>query len=196
MAFWIPKGTSVNASSASGADFVVVELPWTLTDVDQPFGHESSPLLCQMMRYLWLAESDAHASMPVHPVIEALDKLLPVWTNGAHALGLPLPSDPSLREALQWMHDRLEQPVGPVAGAAQVGLSVRSFQRRCQKELGMTPITWLQRARIMRSCELLMNLNHSVAKVAVACGYRSQASFGRVFKTHMGVTPAIWRHQG
>jgi transcriptional regulator GlxA family with amidase domain len=41
-----------------------------------------------------------------------------------------------------------------------------------------------------------MNLNHSVAKIAIACGYRSQASFGRVFKTHMGVTPAIWRHQG
>ena len=128
-------------------------------------------------------------------MVQALHNLLPVWTRGEHA-EVALARDGQLREALQWMHGRLEQPVGPAAGAAHVGLSVRSFQRRCQKELGMTPITWLQRARIIRSCELLMDPSRSVADVAVVCGYRSQASFGRVFKAHMGVTPAIWRHRG
>jgi len=195
MALWCPKGVSVSATSMSGAEVLVVSLPWVLEDVRRPFGHECSPLLSQMMLYLWSARRDERASMPIHPVVEALHNLLPVWTRGAHSMGLPLPTDGLLREALQWMHDRLDQPVGPAAGAAHVGLSVRSFQRRCQKELGMTPITWLQRARIMRSCELLMDPDQSVASVAIACGYRSQASFGRVFKTHMAVTPAIWRHR-
>ena len=195
MALWCPQGVSVTAASMCGAELVTVALPWVLEDEERPFAHECSPLLCQMMRYLWSAQSEKRASMPMHPIVQALQNLLPVWTRGEHSMRLPLPTDDQLGEALHWMHERLGQSVGPAASAAHVGLSVRSFQRRCQKELGMTPITWLQRARIMRSCELLMDLNQSVASVAVACGYRSQASFGRVFKTHMGVTPAIWRHR-
>ena len=30
----------------------MVALPWVLEDVAQPFGHDYSPLLGQMMRYL------------------------------------------------------------------------------------------------------------------------------------------------
>ena len=194
-ALWLPPNTSVQAVAIRTTDLVSLVLPWMFQDHHEPFGHQCSPLLRQMMRYLWTAQTGQDSKAPIRPVMQALCELLPEWVDSNYPMALPMPRDPALRSALDWMSEHMDAHTGAAAAARHVGLSVRSFQRRCQRELGMSPITWLQRARILRACELMSQDNQSIAAVAAACGYGSQASFGRVFKAHMGATPANWRHQ-
>jgi AraC-like DNA-binding protein len=123
----------------------------------------------------------------------ALAGLLSGWLEDEVEVDLPTARSPELRRGLDWLLDRLPHPVGPADAALHSGLSLRTFQRRCREELGLTPTDWLQRARVLRALELLTIQRLTVGEIAIKCGYQSQASFGRVFKEHIGQTPLGWR---
>lgn len=154
---------------------------------------EAPPLLREM------AQEAARwgRSPPTNRLTEAffttLVNLLPEWRQDHAGVELPTARSPELRRGLDWLLDRLPHPVGPADAAKQAGLSLRTFQRRCQEEIGLTPTDWLQRARVLRALELLTQPHLNVGEIALLCGYQSQASFGRVFKEHLQLTPLEWR---
>jgi AraC-like DNA-binding protein len=153
------------------------------------------PLLREMMRQLVVWTRN-----PAPPELErafhvALYGLVGRWLHHRDELTLQHATSPPLRKGLDWLLQRLNRPVGPVDAARQAGLSLRTFQRRCQEELAMAPSSWLQRARVLRGIELLDDDDLTVLEVAIRCGYQSQASYSRVFKEHLGLTPVTWRER-
>ncbi len=154
---------------------------------------DANPLLREMV-----AESVSWGMFPedgplTDSFFTALAGLLGGWLEDEVEVDLPTARSPELRRGLDWLLDRLPHPVGPADAARHSGLSLRTFQRRCREELSLTPTDWLQRARVIRALELLTNNRLTVGEIAIKCGYQSQASFGRVFKEHIGLTPLAWR---
>jgi AraC family transcriptional activator of mtrCDE len=72
-------------------------------------------------------------------------------------------------------------------------MSRATFQRTFIRETGETPGAFLMRARLMAAAELLRTSDAIVAEVSRRVGYRSESSFSRAFRTHVGSTPAKFR---
>jgi AraC-like DNA-binding protein len=153
----------------------------------------AAPLLREMTRHAVQWGESPPRTEAADAFFTALGGLVGRWRKRVDDVTLPHADSPALRAGLGWLFGRLAHPVGPVDAAVHANLSLRTFQRRCRAELGVSPSAWLQRARVLQGLELLDDDRLSVAEVALRCGYQSQASFGRVFKDHLGVTPVAWR---
>ena len=72
--------------------------------------------------------------------------------------------------------------------ANQIGIGVRTLERRFEAELRSTPKDWIRHERITASLPLLAAglLNKEVAD---RLGYTRSANFGRDFKRVLGCTP-------
>jgi AraC family transcriptional activator of mtrCDE len=65
--------------------------------------------------------------------------------------------------------------------------------RHFQEKLGRSANDLLTDIRMTLAVNQLRNPSVSIAAVAEAVGYHSEAAFQRVFKRRMGMTPAQWR---
>ncbi|APA69523.1 AraC family transcriptional regulator [Janthinobacterium sp. 1_2014MBL_MicDiv] len=102
--------------------------------------------------------------------------------------GLPLPTDPRLLRVARAVLDDLADERGVAALAAWAGVSPRTLARRFQAETGFAPAAWRQRARILRTLELLA-AGQPVTTIALDLGYDNVSAFIAMFKRVMGVTP-------
>lgn len=93
-----------------------------------------------------------------------------------------------------------EMLVANIVGEASVteiatafDLSPSQFIRMFRASTGMTPHRWLVEQRILKACDLLLDPNNSLDKIAAWCGFSDQSHFTRVFSAHRGVPPGKWR---
>ena len=78
-----------------------------------------------------------------------------------------------------------------VAFAANV--SPRTLFRRFQKLTNMTPLDFVQEARIERAKQLLSRTSDSVDAITPRCGYDDVSSFRKLFRKRVGLTPGEYR---
>jgi AraC-like DNA-binding protein len=76
--------------------------------------------------------------------------------------------------------------------ASYAGMNRSAFCSFFKKQTGTTFITWLNRYRIERACEMLSYGDVRVGEVAAACGFESLPHFSRVFRSIKGVPPTGW----
>jgi AraC family transcriptional regulator len=78
--------------------------------------------------------------------------------------------------------------------AARLKLSVGFFTRALRAAIGRTPHDYLMDRRVSRA-RLLLPTARSLADIASACGFSSQAHMTTVFRRRLGVTPAPLRRR-
>lgn len=101
---------------------------------------------------------------------------------------------PSKRAHLnQYIERHLSTDLGVIDMAEQVGYSPDHFIRLFRQEYGVTPHRYLLRRRIQHAQALLRDPRSTIAGVALACGFSSQAHFTVTFKRQTGVTPGEYR---
>jgi transcriptional regulator GlxA family with amidase domain len=77
--------------------------------------------------------------------------------------------------------------------AARSGLSPRHFARLFRSEIGITPVAWVEAARVAAARRMLENGRDAPKQVAVRCGFANADTLRRAFVRHVGVTPAEYR---
>lgn len=103
--------------------------------------------------------------------------------------------DPAIGRALAVLHARPHEPWTLERLAREAALSRSVFAERFAHFVGQPPIQYLTRWRIQRAARLLADGRETVAAVAHAVGYASEAAFSRAFKKAVGVSPAAWRRR-
>jgi len=105
-------------------------------------------------------------------------------------------TDPRLGRALAWFHraPELQWRLNELAAAAGVSRSV--FSEQFQKIVGMAPIRYVAHWRMLIAAIRLQSSSASVAQVAAALGYQTEAAFRRAFRRHHGVGPGAVRRDG
>lgn len=78
--------------------------------------------------------------------------------------------------------------------ASWAAVSSRTLSRRFVSETGFNFTAWRQRARLMRSLEMLA-AGTPVTAVALDLGYSTASSFINLFKRMFGETPAVYRQR-
>jgi AraC family transcriptional regulator, alkane utilization regulator len=95
--------------------------------------------------------------------------------------------------ALSRLHAQPAHPWTVDELAGNVGLSRSALAQRFSDLLGQPPIQYLAQWRLRLAARLLRSGRKSLAEVADAVGYDSEAAFSRAFKREFGLPPASWR---
>lgn len=105
-------------------------------------------------------------------------------------------ADPAVGRALACMHRQPEQPWTLKELARRAATSRSVLDDRFRVLLGQAPMTYLTAWRLQLASRQLRTTRATMAEVADAIGYGSEASFSRAFKRHAGVSPSEWRSAG
>jgi transcriptional regulator GlxA family with amidase domain len=94
-----------------------------------------------------------------------------------------------------WIGRRLADPYDLQTLAAAFHVSPRTLLRRFKGDMGLTPLGWLQQARVNKAALLLESGRLSLAQVTERVGYADVATFSALFKRLMQCTPAEYRRR-
>ncbi|WP_193367084.1 AraC family transcriptional regulator [Pelagibius marinus] len=102
-------------------------------------------------------------------------------------------ADPQLSKALAAMHREAARDwtVGELARLA--GMSRARFAAAFARRVGLAPIAYLTRWRLMKARRLLRESGLSTQEIAARCGYASLPSFTRRYKAAFGIGPGAYR---
>ena len=134
-------------------------------------------------------------------VVAKLSEVLFVETLRRYILGLPPGEtgwlagarDPLIGQALALLHKEPAHPWTISDLAKRVGLSRTRLAERFRHFLGESPMAYLAQWRLKLGAEMLVSTENSIAEVAAAVGYGSEAAFNRAFKRQFDCPPAHFR---
>jgi len=107
------------------------------------------------------------------------------WLAGAR--------DPIIGQALALLHKEPAEDWTILDLAKRVGLSRTRLAERFRHFLGESPMAYLAQWRLKLGAEMLQSTESSIAEVAAAVGYGSEAAFNRAFKRQFECPPAHFR---
>ena len=121
---------------------------------------------------------------------------LRAWSRDAAAPSgwLTAALDPVLGQVLSAVHQNLARPWSVAELAQMANLSRTAFAERFTRLLGCPPAGYLIDRRLDRAAQLLRADTASVAAIAAAVGYTSEAGFSRAFSRRFGAPPLRWRN--
>lgn len=100
-----------------------------------------------------------------------------------------------LRRVKEFIHTQIEDELTLSDMAQSVGLSTAHFSEMFRKSTGETPHQFVLRCRTERAKEILRKAELRVLDVAVACGFKTQQHFARVFRQLCGASPTEYRKE-
>lgn len=103
--------------------------------------------------------------------------------------------DVAILNVQHWLQATGAKQAGLARLAEQAGLEERTFLRRFQKATGLTSTDYAQRVRIGRARERLQFGTLSVDAIAWEVGYADPATFRKVFRRIVGLTPSVYRQR-
>lgn len=104
-------------------------------------------------------------------------------------------ADPVVGRALSCVHGQPARAWTLQELAKQAKTSRSVLDDRFRQLLGRAPMSYLTAWRLQLAARRLRTTTESVAEVADAVGYGSEASFSRAFKRHAGVSPSHFRNR-
>lgn len=124
----------------------------------------------------------------VEAVREYIEHLPPGATDWLSAL-----RDPPLARALSAVHGRPAHPWTTEQLAEEALLSRSAFAERFARTLGVPPMTYLTRWRMLVAAQRLRESHASIGQIAAEVGYESESTFTRAYTREMGITPGAYR---
>jgi AraC family transcriptional regulator, arabinose operon regulatory protein len=99
-----------------------------------------------------------------------------------------------LNPVLSYIDDHFAEPMTLNALSVQLGLSPQYTCHLFQKSFGLRPFEYINRFRLRRAKELLLQEPHiDVKDIAQAVGYEHTSYFIKLFKQQEGITPSAFR---
>lgn len=92
------------------------------------------------------------------------------------------------RQAIAFMQENLENPIGVAEVSRAVALTPTYFSTLFSQQVGCSPIDYLTELRLERARHYLTDTQMSVKEVGATLGY-SRSYFSRLFKRQIGCTP-------
>ena len=100
-----------------------------------------------------------------------------------------------LRRVKEFIDAKIQDELTLSDMAQSVGLSTAHFSEMFRRSTGETPHQFVLRYRIERAKEMLRAPETRIMDVALACGFKTQQHFARVFRWNCGFSPTEYRHQ-
>ena len=100
-----------------------------------------------------------------------------------------------IRDLQQWISDHLSEDLSVARLARRAAMSARNFARVFVRETGMTPATFVEKARIEAARRRLEESADTIDSIADACGFGTRESMRRAFMRALRVPPSAYRNR-
>jgi len=145
------------------------------------------------LKYLIRGEWDSRSQRGPHQDLDLVDvDTVPHHSARTYQGGL---APARLRRVSELVRTKLEDELTLDEMAESAGLSPGHFSQMFRQSTGRSPHQFVVRERIERAKEMLRAAEARVLDVAVACGFKTQQHFARVFRRMCGSTPTEYRRQ-
>ncbi|MEU7057184.1 helix-turn-helix domain-containing protein [Streptomyces sp. NPDC046197] len=123
--------------------------------------------------------------------------VVPPFRDGGQAqyIEQPVPEQGAASTAATraWVLERLGEPLTLADLAGHARMSLRTFARRFNDEVGLSPGRWLIQQRVARARHLLESSDLSVDQIAGQVGFATGASLRQHLHSAIGVSPQAYR---
>jgi len=103
--------------------------------------------------------------------------------------------DGVVNECQAWIAEHYEKPNPIAAMVRRSGLPPTTFARRFKRATGYRPMEYVHTLRVEEAKQMLETGGDAIDKVGREVGYEDPASFRRVFRRKVGLTPSIYRRR-
>lgn len=97
--------------------------------------------------------------------------------------------DPVVAKALRFIRGHARDILSVEDVVEATAISRRPLERHFRRAVGISIHKEIQRVRVERACQMLVETNWSLANIAERCGFSNAIHFGVAFKRQMRVTP-------
>lgn len=97
--------------------------------------------------------------------------------------------------AITFMEQHYERSISLRETAEFLHLHPSYLCRLFREFVHISPVEWLNRYRIARSCTLLKETDRTVTDIALSCGISNISYFNRLFLRYTGMTPRQYRNK-
>lgn len=94
-----------------------------------------------------------------------------------------------LSKAVDYIKECYNDKISVEDLAGMVNLSTRQFERRFKETFKTTAHQYILKLRILKSCDMLLKKNMSIADIALEVGFYDQSAYTKHFSKFMGMTP-------
>ena len=98
-----------------------------------------------------------------------------------------------VRKAMAYVHQKYLEPLTRHDLARYMGMSDDYLTYCFRQELGITPIAYLNRYRVIQAKRLLKETSKSITEIALDVGFSDSGYFSRVFRKEVGMSPDAYR---
>jgi len=123
--------------------------------------------------------------------------VVPPFRDGGQAqyIEQPVPESGAASTAATraWAMERLDEPLTLTDLATHARMSLRTFARRFNEEVGLSPGRWIVQQRVARARHLLESSDLSVDQIAGHVGFATGASLRQHLHAAIGVSPQTYR---
>jgi AraC family transcriptional regulator len=134
--------------------------------------------------------------------LDSLEQALAVALVNNHGVtcrSLPIQrgglSPARLRRVVELVHARIDSELTLADMAEAAKLSAARFSRMFRQSTGETPHGFVLRLRVEHAKRMLREPEARVLDVALACGFKTQQHFARVFRAVCGASPTEYRRE-
>lgn len=120
---------------------------------------------------------------------------LPAESLNATSHGAEATPNPRLQQLLEWIEQRVAEPLTQREVAAHLRMSPPAFSRWFKLQMGCVFQRYLCELRVARVCASLAHSDSSVTDAAFQAGFNNLSNFNRRFHEITGLTPRQFRRQ-
>ncbi len=99
------------------------------------------------------------------------------------------------KKIMDYIEENLGEPISLSELAEFSGMSKNGIIAMFSRLYGITPLKYINNARLYRAKQLLKNTEKSITELALECGFGDSNYFARVFKAYSGKTPREYRKE-
>jgi AraC family transcriptional regulator len=134
--------------------------------------------------------------------LDSIEQALAVTLVNNYAVRRPSPrtyrgglTPARMRKVVELVHAEMDGDLSLEELADAAGLSITHFSQMFRESTGQSPHQFVLHRRVDRAKEMLRGAEMRVLDVAVACGFKSQQHFARVFRRVCRASPTAYRQE-
>jgi AraC-like DNA-binding protein len=98
-----------------------------------------------------------------------------------------------VRQAMAYIHEHYMDPIQRKDIARHLSINEQYLTRCFDKEIGVSPMAYLNRYRIQQAKKALETGKRTITQVALETGFSSQSYFSRMFQREVGISPKAYQ---
>lgn len=168
--------------------FDLISVPWLLQVDDADFVQER-------FRAILEGENEKDSLSAVLRQQAAVMELL-AWILDQHPLERHMDTSSQMLETvLKFIHENAVEKISVEKLSRMAGVHPNHFIKVFHKQIGTTPRQYINKLRMERAKELLLQEECTIGEVASQVGFNDESYFSRAFKKYMGRTPREFRRE-